>query len=99
MSPENPSPDAGSSADSKYRTLKSKLEVFHQWPHAYLFKFIVPRERQGQLETIFEGHEYSTRASKNGTWISLTCERVMESSDAVIAVYQQVDAIEGAFAL
>lgn len=92
-------PDSGASGVEKYRTLRSKLEVFHDWPHSYLFKFIVPRERQGELERIFDGWDYSTRASSKGSWVSLTCEREMASSDAVIEVYQMVDTIEGAFSL
>lgn len=92
-------PDSGRSAPDKYRTLRSKLEVFHDWPHPYLFKFIVPRERIGELEQVFDGHDYSTRQSSKGSWISLTCERVMESSDDVISVYREVDRIEGAYSL
>ena len=92
-------PPEGASGGEKYRTLRSKLEVFHEWPHAYLFKFIVPRERLAELERVFEGWDYSTRTSSKGSWVSLTCERTMESSDAVIEVYRRVDAIEGAFAL
>jgi len=89
----------GTPAEDKYRTLRSKLEVFHDWPHAYLFKFIVPRDRMGELECIFDGWDYSTRTSRNGSYISLTCEREMESSQDVIDVYLRVDAIEGAFSL
>ena len=85
--------------DDKYRTLRSKLEVFHEWPHAYLFKFIVPEGRLAELEGIFDGWDYSTRRSSKGTWVSLTCERTMDSSEAVIEVYRKVDAIEGVFAL
>lgn len=87
------------SADDKYRTLRSKLEVFHDWPHPYLFKFIVPRAKLAELEQIFDGWEYTTRSSRKGSWVSLSCERTMESSDAVIDVYRRVDTIEGAFAL
>ena len=94
---KTPPPD--DSGDDKYRTLRSKLEVFHAWPHPYLFKFIVPRERLGELEAIFDGWDYTTRSSRKGSWISLSCERTMESSDAVIEVDRRVDSIEGAFAL
>ncbi|HKK73245.1 MAG TPA: DUF493 domain-containing protein [Candidatus Krumholzibacteria bacterium] len=99
MSADTPNSQPSGPDPDKFRTLRSKLEVFHDWPHPYLFKFIVPRARQEELEAVFEGWEYRTRASRNGSWISLTCERVMESADAVIDVYERVDGIEGAFAL
>ena len=92
-------PQSRGSTPDKYRTLRSKLEVFHDWPHPYLFKFIVPRERIGELEQVFDGHDYSTRQSSKGSWISLTCERVMQSSDDVISVYREVDRIEGSYSL
>lgn len=83
----------------KYRTLKSKLEVFETWPHAYTFKFIVPGPRREELEALFEGFEYSIRPSRTGKYMSLTCVREMPDSDAVIEVYERVSEIEGSFAL
>ena len=82
-----------------YRTLQSKLKVFHQWPTEYLFKFIVPKEKLAELESIFDGLDFTTRASRNGRYVSLTCERRMESSEAVIDVYREVEKIEGSYAL
>jgi putative lipoic acid-binding regulatory protein len=82
-----------------YRTLHSKLDVFHDWPGNYLFKFIVPHEKLPELERVFEGHEFTTRSSRKGRYVSLTCERHLESSDAVIEVYREVEKIDGAFAL
>jgi hypothetical protein len=99
MSADVPNPQPSGPEDDKFRTLRSKLEVFHDWPHPYLFKFIVPRAQKEELERVFEGWEYRLRESRNGAWISLSCERVMDSADDVIAVYERVDGIEGAFAL
>ena len=59
----------------KYRTLKSKLDVFETWPHAYTFKFIVPGAGRAELEALFKGFEYSLRPSRTGKYISLTCAR------------------------
>ena len=83
----------------RYRTLQSKLQAFEQWPSAYLFKFIVPHQKLPELEALFAGHEFSTRVSSGGRWVSLSCMRTMDDSAAVIEVYRQVEAIEGAYAL
>jgi putative lipoic acid-binding regulatory protein len=85
--------------DDKYRTLKSKLRVFHEWPGPYLFKFIVPAEKKAELEALFEGHPYRVRSSRSGRYFSLTCERQMASSEEVIEVYRRVEQIEGSYSL
>ena len=82
-----------------YRTLKAKLETFESWPHRYTFKFIVPAEKQAELEALFEGHEYSFRASRRGKYVSMTCVREMPDATAVIEIYERVDRIEGSYSL
>ena len=69
-----------------FDTLRAKLAAFEQWPGPYLFKFIAPKDRIGEVEALFEGHEYRLRPSRNGRWVSLTCERVMASSEAVVEI-------------
>ena len=83
----------------KYRTLKSKLDVFETWPHAYTFKFIVPGAGRAELEALFKGFEYSLRPSRTGKYVSLTCVREMPDTEAVIDLYERVEEIEGSFAL
>ena len=86
-------------SEDKYRSLRSKLTVFHDWPHRYVFKFIVPAAEQGTLEALFEGHDFSVRSSSGGKWVSLTCAREMPTSESVIQVYRAVEAIEGRWSL
>ena len=93
MSEENGAPS------DPYRSLRSKLEAFETWPGPYVFKFIVPEAQLKKLQQLFEGHEVQTRPSKTGRYVSLTCERTMETSDAVIEVYRDVAAIDGVISL
>lgn len=83
----------------KFDTLRAKLAAFETWPGPYLFKFIAPQEKLPQLEAIFEGQDYELRSSSKGKYVSLSCEREMESSEAVIEVYEKATAIEGVMAL
>lgn len=85
--------------EDKYRSLKSKLEVFHDWPHEYVFKFIVPAARRSELEAVFAGRPFAVRESSGGKYASLTCRAEMPDSAAVIAVYRRVEEIEGSYAL
>jgi len=83
----------------EFDTLRAKLAVFETWPGPYLFKFIAPQEKLAELEALFEGEDYQLRPSSKGRYVSLSCQRVMDSSDAVIEVYQKASAIEGVMAL
>jgi hypothetical protein len=83
----------------KFDTLRAKLAVFETWPGPYLFKFIAPQEKLAELERLFEGEDYRLRPSSKGRYMSLSCELVMESSEAVIEIYEQATAIEGVMAL
>lgn len=80
-------------------TLRAKLAVFETWPGPYLFKFIAPREKLDELKELFEGQMYTLRPSRTGKYTSLSCKKMMESSEAVIEVYERALAIEGVIAL
>ncbi len=80
-------------------TLRAKLAVFEKWPGPYLFKFIAPRGKIHELKELFKEEEYTLRSSRTGKYLSLSCQKVMESSDAVIAIYAEALKIEGVIAL
>jgi len=80
-------------------TLGAKLAAFEKWPGPYLFKFIAPRGKIEDLKELFKDEEYTLRASRTGKYLSLSCKKEMESSDAVIAVYTEALKIEGVIAL
>ena len=80
-------------------TLRAKLAAFEKWPGPYLFKFIAPRDRLEELKELFEGHDYTLRPSRTGKYTSLSCEKTMDSSEAVIEVYERALEIDGVIAL
>jgi hypothetical protein len=80
-------------------TLRAKLAVFEKWPGPYLFKFIAPQATIQELEQLFEQDHYTLRTSRTGKYTSLSCQKVMASSDEVIAVYREALKIEGVIAL
>ena len=85
--------------NGNFDTLRAKLAAFETWPGPYLFKFIAPEDKLSALEALFEGQDYQLRPSSKGNYVSLSCERVMDSSEAVIEVYEKATAIEGVMAL
>jgi uncharacterized protein len=79
--------------------LKKKLEAHYQWPAAYPFKFIVKEEQVATVQALFPEDCFSTKLSAQGRYTSMTLEKVMSSSDEVLAVYKKVQGVPGLLAL
>ena len=85
---------------SSERSFKERLDGYYDWPCAYVFKFIAPRERLEEVVALFEeGVEVSTRDSKRGNYVSVTAEVVVGNSEAVVAVYRRAGEIDGVMPL
>ena len=85
-----------------YANLKSKLEEQFNWPHLYLFKFIIPADNKklALVEALFgEDAQVTTRQSKSNKFVSVSAKEVMISADEVIAVYKKASKIEGIMSL
>lgn len=78
---------------------KRKLEEQHSFPGIYMFKFIVPSGKEDEVMNILPGGNISSKSSKQGSYVSVTAELMMKSSDEVIAIYEQAHEIEGLIAL
>ncbi|MEQ9424444.1 MAG: DUF493 family protein [Cyclobacteriaceae bacterium] len=78
---------------------KKKLDEEHAFPEVYMFKFIVPSSAEQEVLDILPEGKTTSRASKQGTYISVTAELMMGTSDDVIAIYQKAHKIEGLIAL
>jgi len=86
-----------------FSRIKKALEVHHQWPGVYMFKFIVPadNEKLAQLQALFNTTtaEVTTRPSSKGNFIALTAKEVMMNADLVMEKYEQAAEIDGVIAL
>ena len=78
---------------------KKKLEEQHSFPSIYMFKFIVPAGKEQEVRDILPNGEISSKASKNGSYISVTAQLMMVTSDEVIRIYEEAHKIEGLIAL
>lgn len=76
-----------------------KLDQHHTWPSVYIFKFIVPIGKEVELKSLFPLYITTDKLSTQGNYISVTLQMMMDSSDAVIEVYERVSKIEGLIAL
>jgi len=86
--------------EQQLSSFREKLDKHYAWPALYIFKFIVPVQKEEELRQLFPRHVSSTeKRSEKGKYISLTYQMMMPSSDAVIEVYKRAAIIEGLVAL
>lgn len=78
---------------------REKLDQHYTWPSLYIFKFIVPKGKEGDLKQLFPLHTPTEKASRQGNYTSITMQMMMPSSDAVIEVYVKASQVEGIVAL
>lgn len=78
---------------------RAKLEETHDFPSLYMFKFIVAEEKQDEVKKLFPGHDVHTKTSSKGTYVSVTAQTMMPSSDSIVEIYKQASKIEGIIAL
>lgn len=74
---------------------KALLDDQTTWPAPFLFKFIVPAARVPELQALFPDYPTTTRASSKGTYVSVSLEPVLASSDEVVAIYEAAGQVEG----
>ena len=85
--------------DIDLRELRERLDNVHSWPSVYMFKFIVPAEKEEEVLVLFPRNETTSKPSKNGKYVSVTAEVMIGTTDQVIDIYSQAQAIEGLIAL
>ncbi len=94
----------GQNPEEFYKKLKSQLYDTALWPSEYLYKFIVPSDKQKieLIESLFDnlGAVITTKESKKGTYTSVSINVQMKSPEKVIEKYKVVaEKIEGVISL
>jgi putative lipoic acid-binding regulatory protein len=86
-----------------YARLKEELATSAEWPAEYLFKFIVPTDKDKvlQIEDTFNnmGAVIDTKESKTGKYTSVSINVRMDGAQEIIDKYIQLSAIEGIISL
>jgi len=90
-------------ADAFYARLKNQLKENSNWPSTYLYKFIVPtdKDKVDSITKIFDnkGAVIESKKSKNGKYTSISITVGMKSPDEVIQKYKEVSKVEGVISL
>ena len=89
--------------DHFYASLKEKLEVTHNFPEDYLFKFIITNEEKKitEIYRVFDDIKFtlSTKESKNSKYVSISINAFVLDAAQVISIYKKVGEIEGVMSL
>ena len=85
--------------DKKVQKAKELLENQYEFPCEYMFKFIVPKDQETEIRSMFPDSDVKIRPSKNGNYLSLTVSIEVSSSDLVLAIYEKASKIKGLIAL
>lgn len=85
-----------------FESLKQKLDEQCEWPHVYMFKFIIPADNHklALVEALFGPEaEITTRQSSTNKFISITAKEMVMSSEEIITIYKKATEIEGIMSL
>ena len=86
-----------------YERLKKELDLSTTWPSIYLYKFIVPSEKENilRVEEAFDclGAVIKTTKSKTGKFTSISVDVMMKDSQEIIDKYIELSTIKGIISL
>ena len=86
-----------------YERLKKELDLSTTWPSIYLYKFIVPSEKENilRVEEAFDclGAVIKTTKSKTGKFTSISVDVMMKNSQKIIDIYIELSTIKGIISL
>ncbi|MFN0030822.1 MAG: DUF493 family protein [Flavobacteriales bacterium] len=88
--------------EDQLNRLRQRLNEEHRWPSIYMFKFILPtdKERIAQLKLIFgESAEFKEKQSAKGNYTSVTVREMMLDADSIFDRYTKASKIEGILSL
>ncbi|HUF08861.1 MAG TPA: DUF493 domain-containing protein [Rhodothermales bacterium] len=78
---------------------KRLLDEQNDWPAPFTFKFIVSKDQLEALREVLDGYDLRTRESRNGNYLAITLDPVMESSEDVLRIYGRASKIKGIVSL
>ena len=86
-----------------YGRLREELLINTTWPSDYLYKFIVPTDKDKivQIQQIFDntGAVIESKKSRKGKYTSLSITVNLKNPDEVIQKYKEVGQVEGVISL
>lgn len=80
-------------------SFRTRLEDQHSFPGEYKFKFIVPIGKKDEILAVLPESEIVFKESSSKTFVSITANAKVETSQGVLDVYIKANDVEGCIAL
>ncbi|MDA3853449.1 MAG: hypothetical protein PF444_04320 [Bacteroidales bacterium] len=88
--------------EEKYTKLKELLDDNKKWPLRYMFKVIIPNNgnKVDLAKALMpKGSQLKFKHTPSLKYVSMTCVTTMKSSNAIIALTQKLEGIDGVISL
>jgi hypothetical protein len=85
--------------DEKFEKFIEVLRTQVQFPSYYYFKFIVKVEHQNEIEKLFLNEKIEFTPSKKGSYVSVSCHKLVSSPEEVVEIYMKAALIPGVISL
>ncbi|MCG8308016.1 MAG: DUF493 domain-containing protein [Cytophagales bacterium] len=82
-----------------HKAFKEKLDIEHDWPTTYMFKFVVPKNKTKEVRDMFSKETLMEKKSKAGNYVAFTFKKLINSSDEVVDIYLQAKKVKGLISL
>jgi hypothetical protein len=86
-----------------YERLRTELDLSTTWPSIYLYKFIVPSDKENilRVEEAFNcmGAVIKTTKSKTGKYTSISVDVLMKNSQEIVDKYIELSTIKDIISL
>lgn len=76
-----------------------RLDATHDWPCAFVFKFIIRPPQLFDFQKLFPEETWTTRESSGGKYVCVTMEKHVGGSREVLEVYARARHIPGVMML
>ena len=75
------------------------LDNEYDFPAEYSFKFIIKSKSKSKIFGLLPQSKITERLSKNGSYVSITLTKKMNSSEEIVYIYEKASKIKGVISL
>ena len=79
----------------KWDKFKETLELTHQFPTEYFFKFVLKKEHRNHLVEILSLTQFTEKDSAQGNYLSISFSIKATDSETIIEIYRKAATIKG----
>jgi uncharacterized protein len=79
----------------KWEKFKETLELTHQFPTEYFFKFVLKKDQRHELVKLLCLSTFTEKDSAQGNYLSISFSVLANDSETIIDIYRKAATIKG----